>query len=170
MTNLTAPKANRAPITFTRVYDGPVEDLWDLWTTRDGFESWWGPEGFRVTVHTLDLRVGGALFFDMIAVGAREIEYMKGAGRPLSHETRGMFVEIVPNARLKVRFAIDFLPGVPSYDIHFVAEFVAEGGRVRMVVTVDPHHDAEWTRMAAQGMESQLTKLPAALEARRRRA
>ncbi|HEY7448123.1 MAG TPA: hypothetical protein VH702_08225 [Vicinamibacterales bacterium] len=29
-------------VRFERTYDGPVDHLWDLWTTKDGFESWWG--------------------------------------------------------------------------------------------------------------------------------
>ena len=40
------------PIQFERRYDNAaIEDLWDLWTTKEGFESWWGPQGFRVAVH-----------------------------------------------------------------------------------------------------------------------
>src|SRR5690606_30020703 len=64
MTQSTAPAA-RPPVVMERTYEAPVEDLWELWTTREGFESWWGPEGFRVEVHELDLRVGGALAYDM---------------------------------------------------------------------------------------------------------
>jgi hypothetical protein len=37
-----------------------------------------------------------------------------------------------------------------------------------MVITVEPHPDELWTERAAAGLESQLTKLPAALAARRR--
>ena len=33
-----------------------VEELWELWTTKQGFESWWGPDGFRVKVHALEAR------------------------------------------------------------------------------------------------------------------
>jgi uncharacterized protein YndB with AHSA1/START domain len=48
MTNETAATA-RGPIKFERRYDASVEDLGNLWTTKEGFESWWwGPEGFRV--------------------------------------------------------------------------------------------------------------------------
>src|ERR1700757_3213803 len=67
----------RPPIKFERRYETSVEDLWDLWTTKEGFESWWGPQGFRVEVHAIDPRIGGELFYDMIADGAKEIEYMK---------------------------------------------------------------------------------------------
>jgi uncharacterized protein YndB with AHSA1/START domain len=167
MTNETASAA-QSPFKFERRYDAPVEDLWDLWTTKEGFESWWGPEGFRVEVHTLDLRVGGELFYDMIAVGADEVEWMKKEGMPVSHETRGTFVEIEPRKRLKIRHVIDFIPGLKPYENNILVEFIPEGTSVRMVVTIDRHPDEEWTRRAAAGFESQLTKVPAALASRRK--
>lgn len=162
MTNRTQP-----PITLQRSYDAPVEDLWALWTTKEGFESWWGPEGFRVEVRALDPRVGGELHYEMIAVGAEQVAFMNKAGRPLSHEARATFVEVTPLARLKIRHMIDFLPGVEPYAHNMLVEFFREGTSVRMVITVDAYHDAETTRLSAMGLESQLTKLPAALAARR---
>lgn len=34
----------RRRITIERTYQAPIEDLWDLWTTKEGIESWWGPK------------------------------------------------------------------------------------------------------------------------------
>jgi uncharacterized protein YndB with AHSA1/START domain len=166
MTNRPVPA--RPPIRFERSYEAPVEDLWNLWTTKEGFESWWGPEGFRVDVHRIDPRSGGELSYDMIAVGAGQIAYMKSAGMPLSHPARGRFSEIEPHKRLKISHIIDFIPGVEPYEHGILVEFIPEGASVRMLVTVEPHHDEEWTRRAVAGFESQLTKLPALLAARRK--
>ncbi|WP_243336817.1 SRPBCC family protein [Anaeromyxobacter soli] len=158
---------NPQPVRFERTYDGPVDDLWDLWTTMDGFESWWGPEGFRVKVSRIEPRVGGRLDYDMIATRAEEIAYMQKEGWAVRHGTHGTFVELEPKRRLKLRHRIDFIPGVEPYDNDMVVELVPEGARVRMVVEIEPHRDEQWTRMSAQGFESQLTKVPAALAARR---
>jgi len=38
---------------------------------------------------------------------------------------------------------------------------------VRMVISSEEHLDKEWTQRAKQGWESQLTKLPGALAARK---
>jgi uncharacterized protein YndB with AHSA1/START domain len=40
------PNAPLRRITIKRMYKATVKDVWDLWTTRKGFESWWGPDGF----------------------------------------------------------------------------------------------------------------------------
>jgi uncharacterized protein YndB with AHSA1/START domain len=158
----------RPVVRTERRYEGAVEDLWYLWTTKEGFESWWGPAGFRVEVRKLDLRVGGELVYDMIAVGAQEIEFMKKANMPVSHGTRGTYVEIVPLRRLAINHMIDFVPGLQPYDNEMVVEFLPEGQSVRMIIAVDEHQTVEWTQRATQGLESQLTKVPAALAARAR--
>jgi uncharacterized protein YndB with AHSA1/START domain len=62
-----ATGAPQAKVVIERTYRVRIEDLWELWTTKAGFESWWGPEGFRVEVHALEARAGGALEYDMIA-------------------------------------------------------------------------------------------------------
>jgi uncharacterized protein YndB with AHSA1/START domain len=150
---------NRQKVVVERTYRARVEELWDLWTTKEGFESWWGPEGFRVEVHVLEARVGGTLHYDMIADAPEQIDAMRRMGRPLSHETRGRFAEIRRHERLAITHVIDFLPGVKPYESTMVVEFFPSGESVRMVVTLDPMHDEDFTKMQTMGFTSQLTKL-----------
>lgn len=154
-------------VRIERTYEATVQELWDLWTTKDGFESWWGPDGFRVEVHAIEPRVGGALVYDMIAASPEHIAFMEKAGMPTSQATRGTFVAVEPLERLAIVHVIDFVPGVEPYENRIAVEFFPEGRSVRMCVLLDPHPDAEWTRMAVEGFTSQLTKVPAALAARR---
>ena len=53
----------QAAVVFERTYRASVDELWALWTSKDGFESWWGPKGFRVEVHELEPREGGTLVY-----------------------------------------------------------------------------------------------------------
>src|SRR5688572_28581957 len=108
--------AIRAKVVIERTYRAEPAELWDLCTTKEGFESWWGPEGFRVEVHKLEARVVGALHYDMIADAPEQIAALKEMGQAISHETRGTFVELVPRERLAITHVIDFLPGVKPYD------------------------------------------------------
>jgi uncharacterized protein YndB with AHSA1/START domain len=50
--------SRRKSVTLERVYRASLKDVWDLRTTKEGIESWWGPGGFAVTVWQLDLRPG----------------------------------------------------------------------------------------------------------------
>jgi uncharacterized protein YndB with AHSA1/START domain len=65
-TDETSPSKRR--ITLERIYSAPIQQVWDLWTTKEGIESWWGPDGFTVKVRKLDLRPGGELHYAMTAV------------------------------------------------------------------------------------------------------
>jgi uncharacterized protein YndB with AHSA1/START domain len=160
--------SSRKPVVFDRTYDAPVEDLWALWTTKEGFESWWGPEGFRVEVHELNPIVGGVLSYDMIACGAEQVASMKAANMPLSHGTSGTFAEVQAMKKLVIRHVIDFIPGLEAYENFMSVEFSPSGKGTRMLLSVDQHATKDWTKAATEGMTSQLTKLPGALAALRK--
>jgi uncharacterized protein YndB with AHSA1/START domain len=154
-----AGDSSQAKVVVERTYRARVEDLWELWTTKAGFESWWGPEGFRVEVHRLEARVGGALAYDMIADTSDTIAAMKRMGWQPSHRTRGRFAEFKPFERLCLVHIIDFIPDTEPYESTIEVDFHPSGEHARMVVTIHPHRDPFWTRMSTEGFMSQLTKL-----------
>jgi uncharacterized protein YndB with AHSA1/START domain len=39
--------ASKPRITIERTYLARIEDVWALWTTKEGLESWWGPRASR---------------------------------------------------------------------------------------------------------------------------
>ena len=150
---------SKQKVIIERTYKARLSDIWELWTTKAGFESWWGPQGFRADVHTIDARKGGTLHYDMVADSAEMIAAMAKMGRPPSHPTHSTFTELVPHERLIIRNVIDFIPGVATYESDIVVELVAHGDRVTMKVTLDAMHTDEFTKMQKEGFTSQLTKL-----------
>jgi uncharacterized protein YndB with AHSA1/START domain len=154
-----SPSAPNRRITIERTYKAAIKDVWDLWTTKNGFESWWGPDGFKAKVLKLDLRPNGELVYAMTAVAPAQIEFMKRAGMPLSVEARITYTEVVPRKRLAYTNLADFIPGVEPYNVATVVEFHLDGASVRMVLTIDAMHSEEWTQRSVMGWESQLGKL-----------
>jgi uncharacterized protein YndB with AHSA1/START domain len=148
-----------AKVVVERTYRASIQDVWALWTTKEGFESWWGPQGFRAEVRELEARVGGALRYEMIADSPEMIAAMKQMGQPISHATRSRFSELEPYSRLVLTNVIDFIPGVAVYESNIAVDFTSAGGSVRMVVTLDAMHSDEFTMMQKEGFTSQLTKL-----------
>jgi len=53
-----------------RVWSGPIDLIWELWTTAEGVASWFGPRGFTVEVEQFELREGGAFVYVMRSDGA----------------------------------------------------------------------------------------------------
>ena len=146
-------------ITIERVFNATLAEIWALWTTASGIESWWGPQGFTVTVQALELRPGGVLLYTMTASAAPQIAFMKQHGMPLSTQTQIIYAEVVPFTRLRYINLVDFVPEVTAYDVGTLLELSAEGDCVRMRLTLDPMHNAEWTQRAVMGWESELGKL-----------
>ncbi len=159
--NASPPNSPKRRITIERKYRASLKDVWDLWTTKGGFESWWGPGGFTAKVLTLDLRPGGELRYAMTASGREQIEFMKKAGMPLTVEAQIRFTEVVYQKRLAYTHLADFIPGVQPYDVATEVQFHAEGKQVRMIVTFDAMHNEEWNERARMGWEGQLSKLSA---------
>jgi uncharacterized protein YndB with AHSA1/START domain len=160
------PAAKTKQVRLERTYAASIEDVWELWTTKEGIESWWGPDGFAVTVRKLDLRPHGELHYAMTAVAAPQIAFMKQANMPLTTEARITFTEITPPRRLVYKHLADFIPGVAPYDVNYVIELEPSSNGTRLILTLDAMHDEVWTQRAIMGWESEFGKLAAVLESR----
>ena len=116
--------SNEHEITIVRTYDASVEEIWNLWTSPAGIESWWAPDGFTVEVRKLELEPGGELLYAMTATAPEQIEFMKGAGLPLTTESRKTYTEVVPGKRLAYTSLVDFIPGVEPYEFGTVVDLL----------------------------------------------
>ena len=162
-----ASTSARARFSITRSYAATIGQAWALWTTKEGIESWWGPEGFTVTVMSLDLRPAGQLIYLMTASAPDQVAFMKKAGMPLSTECKVTFTEVIAPARLAYKTLTDFVPGIAPYEVATLVEFKEAADGVKLIVTFDAMHDDIWTERAIAGHESQLRKLDALLAAAR---
>lgn len=155
--------AARAQFSIQRTYAASLDEAWALWTTKAGIESWWGPEGFEVTVTSLDLRPGGELNYLMTAVAPEMVKYMEQSGMPLSTPCTVTYTEVSGPTRLAYKTLTDFVPGVEPYEVATVVELRETAGGVALTITFDAMHDDAWTERARAGHESQMRKLDALL-------
>ncbi len=156
--------AMQPKVVIERVYRASAEELWKLWTTREGFESWWAPEGFRTKVHAIEARPDGPLQYDMIAEAPEVVAALNQMGLAASHVERARFAEFRPPERLVLAIMMDFLPGVAAYENRITVDFIPSGGSVRMAVALCPMHTEDFTRLCAETLAGQLTNLERQLE------
>jgi uncharacterized protein YndB with AHSA1/START domain len=162
----TSVETPRQKIIIERTFEATMGDLWELWTTKKGLESWWGPEGFATTVRRLELRPGGKFEYEMTATGQEQVEAMKKTNLPLTSRAHGIYGEVTPRRRLAYRTVADFIPGVKPYEVGAVIDFHIVPKGVRLTVTEDVMHNEEWTKMSEKGMSSSLDRLGKVLESR----
>ena len=151
--------AVRPRLTLERTFRAPIREVWELWTTKEGIESWWGPEGFSVSVQSMDLRPGGELRYSMTAVGSEQIDYMVKAGMPITTRNSKRYVEVDPPRRLVFKELADFIPGVAPYEVETVVELTELGDETRLMLNFEAMHDERWTQLATAGREMELAKL-----------
>lgn len=162
-----SPRSAATKIQIERTYPTSAEQVWKLWTTSEGIESWWAPDGFKAEVRKLDLRPGGELIYTFTATAPEQVEFMRKAGMPLTTEARKTFTELAPPRRIAYNSVVDFVPGVKPYDQLTVVELTPSGDGVRVVMTADPMHDDVWTQRLAMGRENELNNLAAVIDRRR---
>jgi uncharacterized protein YndB with AHSA1/START domain len=149
-----------------RTYHTTAEEIWKLWTTPAGIESWWAPDGFAVEVQKLELRPGGELVYTMTATGPEQIEFMQNAGMPLVTESRKTFTELAAPTRLAYSSLVDFVPDVEPYEFLTLVEIEPAGSEVNVTMTVEPLHDDVWTERLLAGRGNELDNLAAVVGGR----
>ena len=148
-----------ATIELRRSLTVSPERIWELWTTPEGISAWWAPDGFRTTVDTLDLRVGGALDYTMTATGPEQIAFMEQAGMPLSTGSHKEFTEVDEPNRLAYVSLIDFVPGLAPYHHLTVVTLERTATGTDVVMECEPLHDEEWTQRIVAGRTNELDNL-----------
>jgi uncharacterized protein YndB with AHSA1/START domain len=133
-----------------RVFQAPIELIWELWTSPKGRSSWWGPRGFEVEVSELDLRVGGHFTYTMRAIDPQKVAMMKKMGRPASFQVTSVITAAQP-----YRFAYDSPMGPETLSVSVSFTEVEDG--VKMVLVIDATKP-EMTGGATMGWHSSLEK------------
>ena len=103
VTSKQTGQARQPPIIIERILQASPPDVWEMWTTKDGLESWWGLEGFDTSVLTLDLRAGGCLEIEVRATSPQVVKRMESQGTPLANVHRATYTEITPITRIAFR-------------------------------------------------------------------
>ena len=75
-------------ILITREFDAPKHLVYEAWTTPELVKRWWSGQRGEMTIAEIDLRVGGAWRYVMVAEGGFEVAF------------HGEYREIVPNERI----------------------------------------------------------------------
>ena len=150
---------------IVRTYPTSLQRAWELWTTPEGIAMWWGPEGFHVEVHRMDLVPGGELEYSMITDDEGIKAYLAAQGMPAVSRVTIRYTEIVPLRRLAYLNVVDFVPDVERYEVATTVELEPTTDGVRLTLTLDAMHDDAWTERAAAGWVSELGKLEKLLEA-----
>ena len=151
---MTTPNEKR-PILIELMIPAAQQELWDKWTTKEGIESWWGPEGVSSTVRALEFQAGGLL---EIVMRPNDSE-----GDERSMVEKITFTEITPMTGLSFTDRFPGTPDVEPYDVICEVAFQPASEGTKMTFASSGMHREDWTEYASYGWRSAFQKLAASL-------
>jgi len=90
---VTDSSAYQESVVLERVFDAPIELVWQMWTDPARFKAWYGPAGATVPVAELDVRVGGHRLVCM-AMGPHEM-WFAGEHLEVTEPARLVYTELM---------------------------------------------------------------------------
>src|SRR6266849_8628387 len=134
-------------ILITREFDAPKHLVYKAWTTPELVKRWWHAKRGEVTVVEIDLRVGGAWRYVMVADDRFEVGF------------HGEYREIVPNERIVSTEMYEGLPeGVSEEEGATVntTTFTEANGRTTLTLLMQAASKISRDAIIDSGMEAGL--------------
>ena len=135
-------------ILITREFDAPKHLVYEAWTTPELVRRWWNANRGEVTISEIDLRVGGAWRYVMVAGGGFEVAF------------HGEYREIVPNERI---VSTEIYEGMPEGQAVNTVTFTEADGRTTLTILVQhtskEHRDAHIDSGMEAGMQDAMDLL-----------
>lgn len=135
-------------ILITREFDAPKHLVYKAWTTPELIKQWWSGDRGEVTSVEVDLRVGGAWRYVMVANGGFEVAF------------HGEYREIVPNELIVATEVWEGMPDAYAVDTHTFSE---KDGRTTLHLLVEhsskEHRDGHINSGMEGGMQEAMDHL-----------
>ncbi len=119
-----------------RVFDAPVNIVWQMWTQPEHFKNWYGPKGFTVPVADMDMRVGGKRLICMVSPDGNMKMWTTGEYTEISPKDRLVYTESMAdeNGNVVSPSAMGMPEGYPeTTEVTVLLEDL--DGRTKMVMT-----------------------------------
>lgn len=106
-------------VRIQRVFDGPKDLIYDIFTKPEHLAHWWGPKGFTLPFCEMELKDGGAYTWVMRAPDGSD------------HPMRGRFIDVVPGKSFGFIARLDdLLPD--EHEIVARMTFAEKGGKTEV--------------------------------------
>lgn len=161
-------EAKKRDLVITRVFDAPVEQVWQAWSEPEYVMQWWGPMGFTCPLAEMDFREDGVSLVCMRApeefggqdlyntwtykkiVPMQRIEYILNFADKDGNRANPAVHGLPPDAPQEVRNLVIFKP--------------LSSSKTEMTVT-----EFDWTvgstmELSKKGLEQTLDKMAVSLE------
>lgn len=150
-------------VKVTRVFDAPVEQVWQAWTDSAFVHQWWGPNGFTAPIAEMDVREGGTSRVSMRSPEGHEMYNTWSYDRVIPLERLEFFMAFADaDWQRKSPAELGLPPDIPAPVRHLVT-FTRAGQKTELTVTEFGYTSPQTLEMSKLGLEQCLDKMAIAL-------
>ena len=155
-------EAKTRDLVVTRVYDAPVEQVWNAWSEPEQVMQWWGPEGFTSPVAEMDFREGETSLVCMRSPDGQDF-YNTWTYQKIAPMQRIEFImNFADEAGKRVDPVTLGLPPDLQQDVRHLITFRAVGqDKTEMTVTEFGYTSDQVLEISKMGLEQCLDKMGA---------
>lgn len=148
-------------VEITRVFDAPIEQVWEAWQDPSLVKKWWGPKGFTCPVAEMDFREGGSSLVGMRSPQGQDM-YNTWTYQSITPMKEIRYIlNFTDNAGNKLNPADIGLPAAIPEDVPHEITLKDLGGKTEVRVTEMGYGAPEVAEMSKMGMEQCLDKMEA---------
>jgi len=135
-----------------RLIPAPPDRVYTYWTDPHHLIKWWGPEGYEIPAHALDIRQGGRWRTTMRSPDGG------------CHTVSGIYRELVPSSRMVFTWGWEDDDGKRGHETEVTVTFESAPGGTRLVLMQRPFEDKGTRDRHGQGWASTLNCLVEAVK------
>ena len=135
---MTDNSASLDAVTIERIFDAPIDLIWQMWTDPQHFAAWYGPDGASIPVAKMDVRVGGTrlVCMEVQTPGGPTQMWFTGEYREVVENERLVYTESMSDENGSVLSPADMgMPAGHPTTTEVRVELEDVGGRTKMVMT-----------------------------------
>jgi uncharacterized protein YndB with AHSA1/START domain len=133
---------NDRELRLERLIAAPPESVFELWTEPELMVKWWGPEGYDVPAHALDIRPGGRWRTTLRSPNGNRVS------------VSGVYRAIDPPRRLVFTWGWEDDNGARGHETEVTVTFEAAPGGTRLVLLQQTFENKETRDRHGQGWSS----------------
>lgn len=156
---MTTQNASENAVVIERVFDAPLDLVWQMWTEPEHFKAWYGPGGASIPVANMDVRGGGArrVCMEMQSPAGLRQMWFTGEYREVVKNKRLVYTESMSDENGNVISPSDLgMPDGHPTTTEVIVELEDLGDRTKMVMT---HVGVPADSPAAMGWTAAFDKL-----------
>lgn len=162
MSETTSPSAPSTDLIFTRIFDAPLERVWNAWSDSEQVLRWWGPTFFTAPLARIDFREGGKSLLCMRSPQGQDMFNTWIYEKITPMERIDFILSHTDKEGNKIDPAALGLPPDLPQDVRHVITFKSLGdNRTEMIVTEFGYTSATIMELSRMGMEQCLDKMAA---------